>query len=236
MNIFYSTEIEENKIILGQEESHHCTRVLRLPEDSIVGVIDGKGNHFVCRLAEKGGKSCVLEIEKKEFFEPDPWYIHIAIAPTKKSDRIEWFIEKSTELGIREITLLQCERSERKTVNMERLARIMISALKQSHNMYLPLVQPVTKYTPFIESHKSSLNKFIAHISENITDELVNVAFPANKYILLIGPEGDFTESEVDLAINYGFRPVSLGKSRLRTETAGIAGLQTLLFINRIRR
>jgi 16S rRNA (uracil1498-N3)-methyltransferase len=236
MNIFFSSEVNKDEIILGEEEAHHCNHVLRLPEKSIVGVIDGKGNLFECLLIENRKKNCKLEIIKREFFKPDPCQVHIAIAPTKSSDKIEWFIEKSTELGIREITFIQCERSERKIMNMERASRIMISALKQSHNMYLPVVHPVIKYNSFIESRKSYDNKFIANISEETKDTLLDAATPADNNTLLIGPEGDFTENEVKLAVNNGFRPVSLGKSRLRTETAGLVGLHTLLMISQLKK
>ncbi len=232
MHLFYSKKITNGTIILDEEECHHCNHVLRLQKGDLTGVLDGKGNLYKCKISQQGKKINVLEILSVEYSYPDLYYIHIAVAPTKSIDRMEWFVEKATELGIQEISFLYCTNSERAKINIDRLEKKLINALKQSQNRYLPQINPIQPYTAFIQSDLPVTQKFIARISDPPDPELSRQVIPGEKYLIMIGPEGDFTAEEVNSAINKKFIPVSLGKSRLRTETAALAGAFTFLIMN----
>jgi len=234
MHLFFSREISNGIITLNEEETNHCNRVLRLKAGESVGVLDGKGNLYRCTIAEQSKKFNKLSIIEIASSNPGTCNVHIALAPTKQMDRNEWFVEKATELGIREISFLECKRSERKKINAERLQKIAVSALKQSGNRYLPAINPIVGYDKFLDSLNFNGEKFIAHIDESVDTPLAGSAGPGNDYLLLIGPEGDFTKKEVALADSAGFKPVSLGKPRFRTETAALVGLQTLILINQL--
>jgi 16S rRNA (uracil1498-N3)-methyltransferase len=232
MQLFYNPEISGNTIELSEEESKHCTRVLRLKIDDIVWITNGKGTLYKTSIIDDHQKACVLTInEKFENYGSRPFKLHIAISPLQHADRLEWFLEKATEAGIDEITPILCERSERRNVNIERLQKVMISAMKQSIKASLPILNPLTKYTDFIKKEFNS-QKGIAYC----IDERKHIADWYNKgsdCLILIGPEGDFSPKEIELAIQNNYTGISLGNSRLRTETAATSACFAINMINR---
>lgn len=220
MNLFYIPNIDRNQtqIQLSEEESKHACKVLRLDVGEELTIMNGNGYHFVGEIIDNNPKRCLVKIDSFKYEEPTNKQIHIAISPTKNIERIEWFIEKSTELGITEISLVLSKNSERKHVKEERLEKIMVSASKQSLRKYLPVLHPMISFEEFITTHKTGA---IAHCYQGNKMNLKNNIKNSN-YPILIGPEGDFSKSEVDQALKSGYDPITLGKTRLRTETAGI--------------
>jgi 16S rRNA (uracil1498-N3)-methyltransferase len=222
MHLFYCSDINGEVYTFSEEESKHCIRVLRLKAGDEVHLTDGKGQLFSCRLVGDHPKRCTAEIISVARSEKrGATSLHVAIAPTKNIERFEWFLEKATEIGIDEITPLVCARSERKTVNHDRMERILVSALKQSLKSWLPILNETTGFEDFIKRSHSG-NKFIAFCDQERAPHLRAVFTPGIMHTVLIGPEGDFSQEEVNFAISRGFKPVSLGDSRLRTETAGV--------------
>lgn len=218
-------------IILGDEESRHCLKVLRKKTGDVVELTDGAGTRAIARITSTGKRHCELEILEKHFVEPDPYHVHIAIVPVKNQERIEWFVEKATEIGIHEISFPVSEHAERKTVNTERLIKKAASALKQSGRHYLPVIHQAEPFSSWLERHATG-QLFIANTGPANTGLLSRVATAGGDYVLLIGPEGGFTGGETELAGEKGFHKVSLGKNVLRTETAGVVGCQMLCEIN----
>lgn len=234
MHLFYTPDMEEMDYTLSAEESKHCVRVLRLAEGEAVSLVDGRGNWYngVVTLADP--KGCRVKChEKIENFGKRGFRLHIAIAPTKNIDRIEWMLEKCTEMGIDEITMLNTAHSERKVVKDERLEKVIVSAMKQSLKAYLPKLNPMTDFKSFVSSCTEE-QKFIAHCNEGEKKRLDKVYQPGKEVVILIGPEGDFSLEEVGLAEQAGFVSITLGKSRLRTETAGIVACHSIDFMNRV--
>jgi 16S rRNA (uracil1498-N3)-methyltransferase len=230
--IFYAPGISGSRYELSEEESAHAMRVLRLKTDDAVTLTDGRGGWYVARIVATRCKRCEVEIlERQPEFGKRRYRLHIGIAPTKNIDRFEWFVEKATEIGVDEITPLLCEHSERKHVNIERLLRILIAAMKQSKKAYLPHINRMTDFGRWLETQNCG-QRFIAHCnSEN--RRLLKTAYSAGQdAVIAIGPEGDFSEREVAQAFACGFAGVSLGASRLRTETAGVAACYSMYFIN----
>jgi 16S rRNA (uracil1498-N3)-methyltransferase len=208
--------------MLDEQESKHAIRVLRLVRGDRVVLIDGRGGWYEAAIEEDHPKRCELRIIS---YTPDyqalPYYLHIAISPTKNMDRFEWFLEKATEIGISEITPLVCGRSERKQVKAERLERILVSAMKQSLKAYKPVLNPITRVEEFLaKDREGSLG--IAHCMHSERKGIVDLGRSATSYTMLVGPEGDFTEAELHTALESGYVPFHLGDSRLRTETAGV--------------
>lgn len=233
MQIFYAPNITGSSYTLPEDEARHCLRVLRMRVGDEVELVDGKGNLFTGRIANPDLKECTLEIVRKASnFGERHFYLHIAIAPTKNADRFEWFAEKVTEIGVDEITPLLCERSERKSVNSERIERIVISAMKQSEKAYLPTLNTMTSLEKLVSSTPVDFVKLIAHCNEKGIPHLKKMVKPGDKVLILIGPEGDFSPKEVDFALINGFRAISLGNSRLRTETAGIVACHAVNMLN----
>ncbi len=231
MYIFYEPNFSSNGNILSQEESKHCIRVLRHQNGDTITVMDGKGYSYSAKIVDANPKKCVLEIVETIFYEPRPFSLHMAVAPTKNIDRYEWFLEKATEVGIEEITPILCEHSERKVIKPERLEKILVSAAKQSLKYYIPKLNPITTIKDFINSNTSE-NTFIAHC-ENTTKKLLkDIYTPNSNSIILIGPEGDFSLSEISLAVENNYKAISLGKERLRTETAALMGCAVVNIIN----
>jgi 16S rRNA (uracil1498-N3)-methyltransferase len=232
MHLFYTPDLNGNLYTLNEIESKHCVRVLRLDIDDQIQLIDGKGGFFTAKIIDSNPKKCIVEIiDTKTEFGKKNHYLHIAIAPTKNIDRFEWFLEKATEIGINEITPLLCEHSERKAIKSERLEKIIVSAIKQSIKAYKPKLNELTKYKDFINQNTTCV-KYIAHCEENKKTLLKN-AYPKNESaIILIGPEGDFSPEEIELAKQNKFIEISLGESRLRTETAGVVACHTINLIN----
>lgn len=231
MNLFYQPHIKEGEHFLDADESRHCSKVLRKKAGDQITVTDGSGVFYEVKLLQIDLKRCSFSIVDTT---PEPernFSIHIAVAPTKNIDRIEWFVEKSTELGIDEISFIQCEHSERVHIKTDRIERVAINAMKQSLKASLPKINPLKKFKDFIPD-QSSGNGFIAYVDTSNTQHLKDLAKPASSYIVLIGPEGDFSKEELQLATNMGYRKVSLGNSRLRTETAAVAACHTLNLLN----
>ena len=232
MQLFYVPNISGAEVILDETESKHAIRVLRLQKGNHVQIVDGKGGFFEAEIADANPKKCRLSIIKTqpEFGKKD-FHLHIAIAPTKNIDRFEWFLEKATEIGIDEITPLLTSHSERKTVNPERLEKILVSAMKQSLKAYLPKLNSLTTFKELVTSNISE-NKFIAYCDEIQKNHLKDLVNKGKNSLILIGPEGDFSPEEVEFAIENGFEVVSLGSARLRTETAGIVACNIVNLAN----
>ena len=226
MQLFY-LEHPEKEIILSAEESKHATRVLRKKEGDILNFTDGKGNLYKAEITLADSRKCRLEIVSSDQKEKQHnYHLHIAIAPTKNMDRFEWFLEKATEIGIDEITPIICSRSERKVIKTERGNRILLSAMKQSLKCHLPKLNEAISLNDFINQDLKGA-KYIAHCEDGKKNELKKVN-KTDKTLILIGPEGDFSPKEIALALQNQFKAVSLGTSRLRTETAGIVAVHTI--------
>jgi len=220
MRLFYDANIKPGLKFhtLNEDESKHIIRVLRLKMGDKIGLLNGKGDFFECEIVEDLPKKCGLHVLSIQQESTPSYSIHIAVGPTKQMDRIEWFIEKATEIGITEITLLDCENGERGKIKTDRLLRKAISAMKQSHRKFLPVINDLTSFNDFIEKYPNGL---IAHCYDSDKGNFED-AFQMMNCPILIGPEGDFTEKEIELAINKGYKTVTLGKNRLRTETAAL--------------
>ena len=234
MHIFYTPELSGNNYILDESESKHCVRVLRLERGDEITLVDGRGGFFTAGITDPNPKRCEVNVIKAELnFGFRNFQVHLAIAPTKNIERIEWFLEKATEIGVNRITPLLCRHSERKEIKHERLEKVMVSAMKQSLKAYLPKLDELTKFNNFLAQPFDG-QKFIAHCDDQYRDQLKNLVVPNQNYLILIGPEGDFSAEEIELAIKSGFKPVSLGNSRLRTETAGVVACHTFNLLNDI--
>jgi 16S rRNA (uracil1498-N3)-methyltransferase len=234
MQLFYNPDLtkETTQITFDKIESRHIVRVLRKKEDAILHITNGKGFLFDAKIIIASDKKCVAEIiEIQE--KPKPWnyYLHIAIAPTKNNDRIEWFLEKATEIGIDEITPIICSNSERRIVKLDRFEKIIQSAMKQSLKFTLPKINEPIKFNDFINQDFEG-TFCIAHCEEQEKNSLKSVVNPSEKTTILIGPEGDFSSQEITKALEKNSIPISLGKSRLRTETAALVAVQSISFIN----
>lgn len=228
MNIFYCPEILTGQNFLDQEESAHAIRVLRMKEGDDLTIVDGKGGFYRVRVTGANPNQCKFEIiDKKEKYSKRNFYLHLAIAPTKNFDRTEWFLEKATEIGIDEITFLNCEKSERRIVKLERAEKIVVSAMKQSVKSFLPKLNGMIDFKKFIITQLAK-GKFIAHCREGERLNLKDCIINHKNILILIGPEGDFSETEVKLANEIGYTSVNLGESRLRTETAGVVACHTV--------
>jgi len=232
MHIFYTPDLLGNTYLLDESESKHCARVLRLQQGDEIILVDGKGGLFTAEITDSNPKRCAVKVIKSDLnVGVKDYHIHIAIAPTKNIERIEWFLEKATEVGIDQITPLNCRFSERKEIKNDRLEKVMISAMKQSLKARLPILNQLTKFKDFIAQPFNG-QKFIAHCDDQHRDLLKKMIAPNQNYLILIGPEGDFSAEEIEQAIKAGFHPVSLGNSRLRTETAGLVACHTLNLMN----
>jgi 16S rRNA (uracil1498-N3)-methyltransferase len=232
MYLFYSPVVTQGLNILGEQESWHCTRVLRLTEGGTIHLADGRGNLYECMIRIADPKKCVVNVVSVQAkYLKRKNYLHIGIAPTKSMDRFEWFVEKATEIGIDEITPVFCAHSERIRIKTERLQKILVAAMKQSLKAYLPILNEPNELKNFFNKNFTG-QKFIASCESCEEDELQKVYQKGSDALILIGPEGDFSPEEIALAKKQGFIPISLGKSRLRTETAGIVVCQTITLLN----
>jgi 16S rRNA (uracil1498-N3)-methyltransferase len=226
MHIFYQPDLTSDEILLNEEESKHCIRVLRMKKGDEVDLADGKGTHAVATIIDDNPKKCLLEIKIRNLkSEIRNYRLHIIVAPTKNFDRIEWFIEKAVEVGIDEISFVECENSERAKINMERCGKIAISAMKQSKQWWLPRLNGLVKLNELLKNGTHAGAKFIAWCETEQTAQLSNKQInhaTSLPITILIGPEGDFTAKEIELATQAGYAPISLGSSILRTETAAL--------------
>lgn len=239
MHLFYTADLKPDQSLfqLSEEESKHAVRVLRLNVGDQVQLIDGVGGFYEAEIADAHPKRTQLRILNytAEFQKPN-YHLHIAVAPTKNIDRIEWFLEKATEIGIQEITPIISEHSERKEVKTERLNKVIVSAMKQSLKAYMPLLNEAISLDTFLNKAGADkdLKKAIAHCEEDAEKKYLNQEFErGQRYLILIGPEGDFSPSEIEKAISAGFIPVSLGEARLRTETAALYACTEIALLNR---
>lgn len=230
--IFYAPDILTTHE-LPQEEAQHCIRVLRMKEGDEILITDGKGCFYDAVIANAHQKHCTIDIKNKKE-SPKHWNfnLHIAFAPTKNIDRIEWFVEKATEIGIDSLTPLLCSHSERKQVKNERLEKILISAMKQSQKAILPQLDEMLPFAEFVKQPFQG-KKLIAHCYNDISKKTIKETYtPKEDALILIGPEGDFSEEEVKMALENGFESISLGKSRLRTETAALVACHSIHALN----
>jgi len=232
MHIFFIENINSAKAILSEEESKHAVKVLRLKVGDEVQLIDGKGGLYLAKLINEHPKFCELEIVDTQLnYEKPEYLLTIAIAPTKNIDRLEWFLEKTTEIGIHEIIPFLSEHSERKVIKGDRLEKVILAAAKQSIKAYLPKLAEMQKFDELVKQQFDS-QKFIAHCNSWDLPLLKKELRLRENALILIGPEGDFSPREVELALANGFKEISLGKSRLRTETAGVIACHTVSIMN----
>jgi 16S rRNA (uracil1498-N3)-methyltransferase len=234
MHIFYTPDITQQTYTLNEEESKHCVRVLRLPIGAKVYLVDGKGGFYTAEITSDNPKKVSLSILKVENeFNKRNHYLHIAVAPTKNIDRIEWFLEKATELGIDEITPIITDRSERRVVKEDRLNKVITSAVKQSIKAYHPKLNEAISFDAFLKQSFDG-DKLIAHCIDNGDKKYISdLIKPQGRYLIMIGPEGDFTPEEVNSTLNKGFKALTLGDNRLRTETAALSVCFEINYLNR---
>ena len=232
MAIFFCDNLNANAIFLNEDESKHAVQVLRLTVGSSVDVIDGKGVFCSAVIKAAYPKKCELEITKRfNDFHKRNYHLHIAIAPTKQMERFEWFLEKAAELGVDEITPLVCKNSVRSNMRQDRLEKIILAAVKQSKQAYLPILHQLISIEQFLKTTFGA-NKVIAYCETGTETTLQSSVSKNQPVLVLIGPEGDFTPDEIKLALEQKFVPVSLGETRLRTETAGVYACSVLRVLN----
>jgi 16S rRNA (uracil1498-N3)-methyltransferase len=225
MQLFFNPSIDSNtkEFTFDKNESKHITKVLRKSEGDLLNITNGKGVFFEVLILDSNPKKCMGKM----------YTLHLAVAPTKLNDRYEWFLEKATEIGITEITPILCDHSERKIIKLERFEKKIQSAMKQSLKAYLPKLNKATTFNDFLKLQKKNpQQKLIAHCEKTTKQSLKSVLKKRTHTTILIGPEGDFSIDEINKSIGAGFIPVSLGKSRLRTETAALVACHSVSFIN----
>ena len=235
MQLFYNASIDNNTkaFTFDKSESKHIIKVLRKSEGDQLSITNGKGDFFEIIILTANPKKCIGEVINIKSVDQLPYSLHLAVAPTKLNDRYEWFLEKATEIGITEITPIICDHSERKIINLDRFEKKIQSAMKQSLKSYLPKLNKATTFKNFLISQENNTQqKLIAHCEETSKKTLKSVLKKRGDTTILIGPEGDFSSNEINKSIRIGFAPISLGKSRLRTETAAIVACQSVAFIN----
>ena len=250
MQLFFAQDIESDYCTLNEDESHHCVKVMRLTVGDPVSVTDGSGTLCHCTILEAHPKHCLLQVyEHITDYGRHAFHLHVAVAPTKNTARMEWFVEKAVEMGIDEITPIICDHSERCLMRQDRLQKIAVSAMKQSLKAFMPLIHPPTTLHELIErvqtqqyknnnqdnnSQFSILNSqlFIAYCDGDHRTPLHDIYHPGENVLILIGPEGDFSPKEIEQALSAGFHPVTLGQYRLRTETAALAATAFFNLVN----
>lgn len=223
MNLFYSTEINNDIAVFDEEEARHCIQVLRKRAGDGIRFADGKGNWYDGQILETGKKSFTAKVVRSWQEQHPPPPLHLAVAPTKSMERFEWLLEKATEIGVGQLTPLLCKHSERKILRPERLERVLLAAMKQSLRATKPVLNEMVAFEKFVAGQNLVAQRYIAHCHSEELPHLSTTLKPAQSVLIMIGPEGDFSEAEVELALNNGFAAISLGSARLRTETAAIA-------------
>ncbi|MFH6935025.1 16S rRNA (uracil(1498)-N(3))-methyltransferase [Flavobacterium sp. FlaQc-30] len=235
MQLFYNPDIDETtkSFSFDKEESKHIIKVLRKKDSDILHVTNGSGLLFETEITLASDNKCIVEVLSIKKSPEPKFRLHLAVAPTKMNDRFEWFLEKATEIGIQEITPIICDRSERKVINLERFEKIILSAMKQSNETFLPKLNDAVSFKEFIKQKNKGL-QFIAHCEETDKRSLKGALKPNEDVTLLIGPEGDFSDKEIALALENNFQPVTLGNTRLRTETAAVVACHSVVFFNEV--
>ena len=233
MQLFYNSSINENteSFFFDKEESKHIIKVLRKKDNDILFVTNGLGYLFKTEITLASDSKCTVKILSAVKSETPQFHLHLAVAPTKMNERFEWFLEKATEIGIHEITPILCDRSERKVINQERFEKIILTAMKQANVLFLPKLNKFKTFKEFMQVKNEGI-QLIAHCEETSKKSLKSVLKPNQTVTLLIGPEGDFSEKEIQLATAQNFTAVSLGNTRLRTETAAIVACHSVVFVN----
>jgi 16S rRNA (uracil1498-N3)-methyltransferase len=233
MQLFYSSAISETSgnFSFDKEESKHIIKVLRKRDGDVLFVTNGLGLLFKTEITLASDHKCTVQILSIEKAIKSNYHLHLAVAPTKMNERFEWFLEKATEIGVQEITPIICDRSERKLINKERFDKILLTAMKQANILFLPKLNEAITFKEFIKNKNQGL-QLIAHCEETDKKTLKSVLKPNQDVTLLIGPEGDFSEKEIVLALQQNFVPISLGNTRLRTETAAIVACHSVVFVN----
>lgn len=243
MQLFFTPDIESGFYTLSEEESHHCVKVMRLAVGDQISATDGRGSLCRCSIVEAHPKRCLVQVDERiEDYGRHTFRLHVAVAPTKNSARMEWFVEKAVEMGIDEITPLLCDHSERCVLRHDRLQKIAVSAMKQSLKTFLPHINPLTSLSSLLASlssqkqddnpSASDTQLFIAYCDGDHRTPLHDIYRPGQNALILIGPEGDFSHQEIAHALNAGFLPVTLGQYRLRTETAALAATAYFNLVN----
>lgn len=233
MQLFYNPNINKNteSFSFDKEESKHIIKVLRKKDTDMLFVTNGLGYLFETEITLASDNKCTVKIIAVEKNDASKYHLHLAVAPTKMNDRYEWFLEKATEIGVHEITPVICDRSERKVINQERFEKIILTAMKQANVLFLPKLNPSKTFKEFIQTKNEGI-QLIAHCEETDKKSLKSVLKSNTNVTLLIGPEGDFSEKEIAIALENKFIPVSLGNTRLRTETAAIVACHSVIFLN----
>ncbi len=234
MQLFYNATInpESELIVFDREESKHIAKVLRKNTGDTLQITNGKGALFTCELVIATPNKCTAKIKTHTYTPPKKYNIHLAVAPTKMNDRFEWFLEKATEIGIDQITPIICEHSERKIIKEDRFEKVIISATKQALHTHKPILNEVSSFKDFIRLNPHPPQRYIAHCDATHRDSFKSKLQPAQDILILIGPEGDFSPNEIELALKNNFLPVTLGQTRLRTETAAIVACHSIVFGN----
>lgn len=232
LHFFYYPKAIDRALQTSEEESKHIARVLRMQPGDHANFTDGRGALVEARLIDAHPKRCMFEVVEQTIIPKTKPRLHIAVAPTKNISRIEWFIEKATEMGIDEISPVFCNHSERTKINRERLEKIAIAALKQSQQVHLPKVNELIKLNKLMDEAPAGAQKMIAYLSDDPFALLKNEYQPGNDALILIGPEGDFSSAEISAGLSQGFQPISLGENRLRTETAALVACHTFVLMN----
>ena len=233
MQLFYHPDIRPLSLLVtfSKEESRHLVKVLRKKRGDQIHITDGRGHLYLAEIIDDNDKKCEVQVLKSETMPDQKGYrLHVAIAPTKNNDRLEWFLEKATEIGIDEITPLLCDHSERKRINHDRCEKVLLAAMKQSLKFYLPKLNPMLHFDEVIGQSRAEA-KLIAHCGEAEKKSLSNALEGKNEILVLIGPEGDFSPREIEEATNAGFENLDLGRTRLRTETAGVVVCSNISFM-----
>ena len=230
MQLFFQPQLLQTQC-LDENDSKHCVKVLRKKKGDEIQVLNGQGSVFTCRITDPNPRACRVEVVKEEIVpRKQKRWVHIAIAPTKNADRLAYFLEKAVELGVQEITLLETKHSERRVQKMERLEKVAVSAMKQSLQTWAPILHEITPFEEFVQNKEVAKTRFIAHLSDSA--EAIEHTQLSDKVCILIGPEGDFSTKEINLAIANQFIPVTLGNTRLRTETAALVACHTIALLN----
>lgn len=233
MQLFYNASINESTetFSFDKEESKHIIKVLRKKDGDILFVTNGLGFLFKTEIILASDSKCTVQMVSFDKAPTPNFKLHLAVAPTKMNDRYEWFLEKATEIGIHEITPIICDRSERKVINKERFEKILLSAMKQSNELFLPKLNPAISFKEFVKQKNKGL-QLIAHCEETDKKTLKSILQSNTDITVLVGPEGDFSEKEITLALDQNYVPVSLGNTRLRTETAAVVACHSVVFFN----